>query len=122
VLRAAAGDLHLADIRAWREGLLAGLGLQLALPLWAHPPGSNYEALAAELRASGVPSAPLRLPAAPARCARWATRTTRACAARSHKRGSMHLAKTASCTRSRASGRCRPRRRWGWTARSGHEA
>jgi iron complex transport system substrate-binding protein len=55
VLRAAAGDLHLDDIRSWREGLLAGLGLSLSLPLWAHPPGSNYASLAEELRASGVP-------------------------------------------------------------------
>ena len=55
VLRAAAGDLHLDDIRAWREQLLRGLGLELALPLWAQPPGANYGALSAELAASGVP-------------------------------------------------------------------
>jgi len=57
LLRCAAGDLHLEDIRAWREQLLSGHGLQLHLPLWAQPPGANYDALAAELRASGVPCA-----------------------------------------------------------------
>jgi iron complex transport system substrate-binding protein len=71
VLRAAAGDLHLADIRAWRERLLCGLGLTLALPLWAQPPGANYEALASELRASGVPCTVCAVasPAAAALCA-----------------------------------------------------
>lgn len=54
VLYAAAGDLHLGEIRAWREGMLAPLGLSLTLPLWATPPGSNYDALSADLRASGV--------------------------------------------------------------------
>jgi diphthamide synthase (EF-2-diphthine--ammonia ligase) len=54
LLCAAAGDLHLEEIRAWREGMLAPLGLSLSLPLWATPPGSNYDALSAELRASGV--------------------------------------------------------------------
>ena len=28
------GDLFLADIRAWREGLLAGTGLTPVFPLW----------------------------------------------------------------------------------------
>ena len=55
VLRAVAGDLHLEDIREWREKLVRGLGLELALPLWAHPPGSNYGALSADLAVSGVP-------------------------------------------------------------------
>ena len=35
MLRAASGDLHLTDIRKWREGLLASCGLELVLPLWS---------------------------------------------------------------------------------------
>ena len=54
VLRAVAGDLHLAEIRHWRENMLRALGLDLALPLWAQP-GANYDALSADLAASGVP-------------------------------------------------------------------
>lgn len=55
VLRAAAGDLHLTEIRTWREQMLLSLGLSLVLPLWAQPPGANYGALSADLAASGVP-------------------------------------------------------------------
>ena len=55
VLRAAAGDLHLEEIRAWRQQTLREVGLQLVLPLWAQPPGANYGALSAQLAASCVP-------------------------------------------------------------------
>lgn len=56
VLGLASGDLHLEDIRRWREtSVAAPLGLPLACPLWASPPRSNYDALMADLDASGVP-------------------------------------------------------------------
>jgi uncharacterized protein (TIGR00290 family) len=44
------GDLHLADIRQWREELLAGSGLAPRFPLW----GLDTAQLAAELVASGT--------------------------------------------------------------------
>ena len=45
------GDLHLEHIRGWREEALSGLGVDLHFPLWH----ADYEDLAADLRASGVP-------------------------------------------------------------------
>jgi len=52
----ASGDLHLPHLRAWRdEAVGRGLGVATAYPLWCDPPGGNYEALAADLRESGVP-------------------------------------------------------------------
>ncbi len=44
------GDLHLEDVRAWREQLLADSGLAPVFPLWARP----TPALAREIIASGI--------------------------------------------------------------------
>lgn len=57
VLHLACGDLHLRHIREWRETQLgiAGLGLSLAFPIWSDDAGCNYDALTADLEASGVP-------------------------------------------------------------------
>ena len=44
------GDLFLADIRAWRENLLATTGLQPVFPLWLEPTA----ALAREMIAGGL--------------------------------------------------------------------
>lgn len=38
--RLAFGDLFLADIRAWREGLLAGTGFDALFPLWGRDTGA----------------------------------------------------------------------------------
>lgn len=43
------GDLFLADVRAWREGLLAGTGFEALFPLW----GRNTGALARRFVAEG---------------------------------------------------------------------
>lgn len=58
VLGAASGDLHLAEIRAWREAQVGErLGLRLSFPLWSDVPRGNYEELSDELERSGVPCA-----------------------------------------------------------------
>ena len=44
------GDLFLADIRAYRESLLAGTGIDPLFPLW----GKDTRALAAEMAAGGL--------------------------------------------------------------------
>lgn len=44
------GDLYLADIRAYREGLLAGTGLEASFPLW----GRDTAELAREMIDAGV--------------------------------------------------------------------
>jgi uncharacterized protein (TIGR00290 family) len=44
------GDLFLADIRAYREAMLAGTGITPLFPLWERP----TDALAREMQASGV--------------------------------------------------------------------
>jgi uncharacterized protein (TIGR00290 family) len=44
------GDLFLADIRAWRESLLAGSGIEPVFPLW----GKDTRALAAEMIGRGL--------------------------------------------------------------------
>jgi uncharacterized protein (TIGR00290 family) len=44
------GDLHLADIRAYREGILAGTGLEALFPLW----GRDTAELAREMIAGGL--------------------------------------------------------------------
>lgn len=44
------GDLHLADIRAFRERALAGTGCELSYPLWT----TDTRALAEEMLASGL--------------------------------------------------------------------
>lgn len=44
------GDLFLADIRAYRESLLAGSGIEPLFPLW----GRDTSALAAEMVAAGL--------------------------------------------------------------------
>jgi uncharacterized protein (TIGR00290 family) len=44
------GDLYLADIRAYREGRLASVGMRAAFPLWK----KDTRALAREMIASGV--------------------------------------------------------------------
>lgn len=50
VARMAYGDLHLADIRAYREGILEGTGLEAVFPLW----GRDTEELAREMIAGGL--------------------------------------------------------------------
>ena len=44
------GDLHLADVRAYREQKLAGTGIEALFPLWGRP----TEALAREMIAAGL--------------------------------------------------------------------
>uniref|UniRef100_A0A0G4IFE2 Diphthine--ammonia ligase n=1 Tax=Chromera velia CCMP2878 TaxID=1169474 RepID=A0A0G4IFE2_9ALVE len=52
----ACGDLHLRDIRKWREEAVGGgLGLGVLYPLWSDCAGSNYLSLSEDLQASGVP-------------------------------------------------------------------
>jgi uncharacterized protein (TIGR00290 family) len=41
------GDLFLADIRAYREGLLARLGMRARFPLWGEPTGALARAVVA---------------------------------------------------------------------------
>jgi uncharacterized protein (TIGR00290 family) len=50
VTRMAYGDLYLADIRAYREGILAGTGLEALFPLW----GRDTAELAREMIAGGL--------------------------------------------------------------------
>jgi uncharacterized protein (TIGR00290 family) len=50
VTRIAFGDLFLADVRAYRERMLEGSGLEPVFPLW----GSNTAALAREMIAAGL--------------------------------------------------------------------
>ena len=46
------GDLFLADIRAYRERTLAGMGLELVFPLWGEPTGPlAHDMIAGGLRA-----------------------------------------------------------------------
>jgi diphthamide synthase (EF-2-diphthine--ammonia ligase) len=58
------GDLHLADIRAYRERTLAGTGLAPEFPLWGRPTGPlARDMIAAGLRAVVVSVDPVRVPA-----------------------------------------------------------
>jgi len=58
------GDLNLADIRAYREGMLAPLGLTAHFPLWGRDTGMlAREMLAAGLQAHVVTLDPARIPA-----------------------------------------------------------
>lgn len=50
VTRMVFGDLHLADVRDYRERALAGTGIEPVFPLWGRPTG----ALAAEMVDAGI--------------------------------------------------------------------
>jgi uncharacterized protein (TIGR00290 family) len=50
VRRIAYGDLHLADVRAWRENLLRRFGLEAVFPLW----GADTQKLAREMLEEGL--------------------------------------------------------------------
>ena len=52
VTHVAFGDLHLADIRAYRERLLAGTGVEPVFPAWCAP--ADTPALARAMTAAGV--------------------------------------------------------------------
>ena len=58
------GDLFLEDVRAYRERMLAGSGIEPVFPLWGRPtPALAAEMVAAGLRARIVCLDPRRLPA-----------------------------------------------------------
>ena len=58
VLGAASGDLHLSEIRAWREAQVGQrLGLPISFPLWSDVARANYDDLSDDLERSGVPCA-----------------------------------------------------------------
>ena len=48
------GDLHLEDIKAWRDEALTPLGYPLVYPIFAAKPQSNYEALIQDLDDAGA--------------------------------------------------------------------
>ena len=51
----ACGDLHLVHIKQWREEAFGRLGVPLIFPVWSDEAGANYDELASDLEASGVP-------------------------------------------------------------------
>ena len=64
VTRVVFGDLFLEDVRAYRERMLAGSGIEPVFPLWGRPtPALAAEMVAAGLRARIVCLDPRRLPA-----------------------------------------------------------
>lgn len=44
VRQVAFGDIHLADVRAWREGFMAELGMAARFPIWGRSPRQVVEA------------------------------------------------------------------------------
>lgn len=52
VSRMVFGDLHLADVRAYREAMLAGSGIEAVFPLWGRPTGPLARAMADSLSAT----------------------------------------------------------------------
>lgn len=72
MLSACTGDLHLREIRDWRETVLCAPksgalhGVPLRFPVWSNVACSNYDELEADLALSGVP---IELCAVEAACA-----------------------------------------------------
>lgn len=48
------GDLFLADLRAWREEKLAGIGMTAVFPIWQEQADKGTPALAREMIAAGI--------------------------------------------------------------------
>ena len=100
------GDLFLADIRAYRERLLAPLGLVPVFPLWQR----ETTALARDMLAAGLRATTRRASIRAGSIDRSPDATsTRSCCA-SCRPTSTRAASTASSTRSRPTARCSGRR------------